>query len=99
MLLHKAVLEDIIRTKHHKNYKPGTGIMAAIKIMRNEGIWGRTLSPFYPSGVVCGEGVSIETFRDYDEEKNIAIKIVLCSCRKNNLKEEENSVSNLGMAI
>lgn len=50
MLLHKVVFEDIIRTK----YKPGTGIMAAIKILRIEGNWGRR----HPCGVVCGEGVS-----------------------------------------
>lgn len=36
MLLHEVVFEDIT-----KKYKPGTGIMAAIKILRIEGNWGR----------------------------------------------------------
>ena len=47
MLLYKVVFEDIIRTK----YKPGTGIMAAIKILRIEGNWDRSSClRFTPTG-------------------------------------------------
>lgn len=57
MLLHEVVFEDITRTK----YKPGTGIMAAIKILRIEGNWGRKdLVSFSPlRGSVRGRRVCI----------------------------------------
>ena len=52
MLLYKVVFEDIIRTK----YKPGTGIMAAIKILRIEGNWGRSSClRFTPAGWCAGK--------------------------------------------